>query len=370
MADRPQVGPHPARGPGLRRRAADRRAQARGLGLPELGRHRHRRRALLQARPQPRHRRPARRPELVPHEVADDTSARTTWRARRPRSSSPSTRGRARRPTPPAPRPTRPRKRSPPSWTSAPSAVPAGGLRRFVAARHRAAPLPRRQRRAVGRRRRGPAGPSRAPVAARHRQRPAPDPRPRRPPDHGQPVRGLGVLPAQRPARPRVGGGHRSALLDRARRARGDRRRRDRGAGDRPSPAAVAAGSGRRRAPARDHARARRLGSAAGPRAAPPVRRPRHARADERARRAHVHGRRLPLAALHRLGERSDARRPGPAGHAVRAVERRVRSQRAPARGAGPLHPPRAAPARARRRARPPASRSSRARKSPAATRS
>ena len=46
------------------------RAQARGLGLAELGRHRHRRRALLQARAQPRPRRPARRPELLPHEVA------------------------------------------------------------------------------------------------------------------------------------------------------------------------------------------------------------------------------------------------------------------------------------------------------------
>ena len=70
VADRPQVGAHPARGPGVRRRPADRRAQARGVGLPELGRHRHRRRALLQARAQPRRRRPARRPELVPHEVA------------------------------------------------------------------------------------------------------------------------------------------------------------------------------------------------------------------------------------------------------------------------------------------------------------
>ena len=43
VADRPQVGAHPARGPGLRRRAAAGRAQARGLGLAELGRHRHRR---------------------------------------------------------------------------------------------------------------------------------------------------------------------------------------------------------------------------------------------------------------------------------------------------------------------------------------
>ena len=50
VADRPQVGAHPRRGPGLRRRAAERRDEARGLGLAELGRHRHRRRALLQAR--------------------------------------------------------------------------------------------------------------------------------------------------------------------------------------------------------------------------------------------------------------------------------------------------------------------------------
>ena len=37
---------------------------------PELGRHRHRRRALLQARDEPRRRGPARRPELLPDEVA------------------------------------------------------------------------------------------------------------------------------------------------------------------------------------------------------------------------------------------------------------------------------------------------------------
>ena len=54
VAHGPQVGAHPARGPGLRRRAAAGRAQARGVGLAELGGHRHRRRALLQARAQPR----------------------------------------------------------------------------------------------------------------------------------------------------------------------------------------------------------------------------------------------------------------------------------------------------------------------------
>ena len=45
VADGPQVGPHPPRGAGLRRRAADGRDEARGLGLAELRRHRHRRRA-------------------------------------------------------------------------------------------------------------------------------------------------------------------------------------------------------------------------------------------------------------------------------------------------------------------------------------
>ena len=54
----------------VRRRAAQRRAQARGLGLAELGRHRHRRRPAGEARAQQRRRRRARRPELVPHEVA------------------------------------------------------------------------------------------------------------------------------------------------------------------------------------------------------------------------------------------------------------------------------------------------------------
>ena len=87
--DGPQVGPHPPRGRGLRRRPADRRAQARGLGLPELGRHRHRRRPLLQAGHEPRRRRPARRPELLPHEVADEPAPGRRRRARRPRSSSP-----------------------------------------------------------------------------------------------------------------------------------------------------------------------------------------------------------------------------------------------------------------------------------------
>ncbi len=109
VADRPQVGAHPPRGPGLRRRAAQRRAQARGLGLAELGRHRHRRRPLLQAGAQPRHQRPARRPELVPDEVAAQRSAPTTRRATRPSASSPSTRASRAR----GPRAARPRGRPP-----------------------------------------------------------------------------------------------------------------------------------------------------------------------------------------------------------------------------------------------------------------
>ena len=44
LAHRPQVGAHQARGQGVRRRAADRRAEARGLGLAQLRRHRDRRR--------------------------------------------------------------------------------------------------------------------------------------------------------------------------------------------------------------------------------------------------------------------------------------------------------------------------------------
>ncbi|CAA9463602.1 MAG: Inositol-1-phosphate synthase, partial [uncultured Solirubrobacteraceae bacterium] len=77
VADRPQVGPHPRRGAGVRRRAAEPRAQAGGVGLPELGGHRHRRRPLLQARAQPRRGRAARRAELLPDEVADEPAPRS-----------------------------------------------------------------------------------------------------------------------------------------------------------------------------------------------------------------------------------------------------------------------------------------------------
>ena len=60
VADRPQVGLHPHGGLRLRRRAAQRRAEARGLGLAELGRHRHRRRAPREAGAEQRRRRRAR----------------------------------------------------------------------------------------------------------------------------------------------------------------------------------------------------------------------------------------------------------------------------------------------------------------------
>ena len=70
VADRPEVGVHPHGGQGLRRRAAERRAEARGLGLAELGRDRHRRRPPRQAGAEQRRRRRARGAELVPDEVA------------------------------------------------------------------------------------------------------------------------------------------------------------------------------------------------------------------------------------------------------------------------------------------------------------
>src|SRR5262249_6362419 len=49
---------------------------ARGLGLAELRRHRHRRRPDGEARAQQRHRGLAHRPELVPHEVAAEANRR------------------------------------------------------------------------------------------------------------------------------------------------------------------------------------------------------------------------------------------------------------------------------------------------------
>ena len=63
-------------GSSVRRRAAQRRAEARGLGLPELGRHRDRRRPAREARAQQPRRGRARRPELVPDEVAAEADRR------------------------------------------------------------------------------------------------------------------------------------------------------------------------------------------------------------------------------------------------------------------------------------------------------
>ena len=70
LAGRPQVVLHPGRGPRLRRRPDQPGAQARGLGLAQLGRRGDRRRPLRQARPRPRHRRAAARPGRLLHEVA------------------------------------------------------------------------------------------------------------------------------------------------------------------------------------------------------------------------------------------------------------------------------------------------------------
>ena len=70
VADRPQVGVHPHGGHVVRRRAAQPRDEARGVGLAELGRHRDRRGAALEARAEQRDRGLARRAELVPDEVA------------------------------------------------------------------------------------------------------------------------------------------------------------------------------------------------------------------------------------------------------------------------------------------------------------
>ena len=55
------------------------RAQARGVGLAQLGRRDHRRRPLRQVGPRPRHRRPAARTLGLLHEVARRCSTTTTW---------------------------------------------------------------------------------------------------------------------------------------------------------------------------------------------------------------------------------------------------------------------------------------------------
>ena len=84
LADRPQVGVHPHGGLRLRRRAAEHRAEARGLGLAELGRHRHRRSPPREARPGQRRRRRAGGAERVPDEVtAEADPGRRRVRRRR-----------------------------------------------------------------------------------------------------------------------------------------------------------------------------------------------------------------------------------------------------------------------------------------------
>ena len=70
LAGRPEAGIRPARGTGLRRRAAEPGVPARGLGLAELRRGHHRRDQGGEDRQGPRHRRPGALPVLVLHEVA------------------------------------------------------------------------------------------------------------------------------------------------------------------------------------------------------------------------------------------------------------------------------------------------------------
>src|SRR6266516_5056914 len=69
MAGRSEVGLHPAGRPVVRRRPPQRRAQAGGLGLPELGGRRDRRHPLLQARPGPQAGRRAGGTVVLLHEV-------------------------------------------------------------------------------------------------------------------------------------------------------------------------------------------------------------------------------------------------------------------------------------------------------------
>ena len=119
VAPRPQVGVHPRRGPIVRRRAADRRAEARGLGLAELGGHRHRRRPADQAGARPRHLRRARLPVGVPDEVAADPASRR-GRARRDRALHRRRTRAPRRPRPPRRRPTARPRRATPRWPRPP----------------------------------------------------------------------------------------------------------------------------------------------------------------------------------------------------------------------------------------------------------
>jgi myo-inositol-1-phosphate synthase len=70
VAGRQEDGLRPARGPRLRRRAAQPGVQARGVGLAQLGRRHHRRGARGEDRPGPGHRRAGDLGQLVLHEVA------------------------------------------------------------------------------------------------------------------------------------------------------------------------------------------------------------------------------------------------------------------------------------------------------------
>ncbi len=97
LADRPQVGVHPHGGQVVRRRAAEHRAQARGLGLAQLRGDRDRCGPPREAGAEQRRRRRARGAELVPDEVAAEARSATTRRARTPSASSSSTRGSPRR---------------------------------------------------------------------------------------------------------------------------------------------------------------------------------------------------------------------------------------------------------------------------------
>ena len=76
VARRPQVGLRPPRGSRLRRRAAQHGVQARGLGLPQLRRHHHRRHPRGEDRQGPRHRWPADRRVVVPDEEPAGAAAR------------------------------------------------------------------------------------------------------------------------------------------------------------------------------------------------------------------------------------------------------------------------------------------------------
>ena len=78
VAQGPQVVPHPDGGHDVRRRAAQPRDEARGVGLAELGGRRDRRGALRQARARPRAQGRADRAVVVLQEVAADPDSRTT----------------------------------------------------------------------------------------------------------------------------------------------------------------------------------------------------------------------------------------------------------------------------------------------------